>query len=283
MFIFILGLSAFMVASCAAYFSVLGIATLFSGSYYQVMVMASALEFGKLVATSYLYRYWYNTNFLLKMYLMIAVLTLMGITSLGIFGYLSAAYQVNSSKFAQVEQQMSMIEKQKISFDQEAEQIKSRIDTLNSSRTAQEKRLPELNSKSSKLVYDDIQKSGEEIKNLTTRLQEIQGIKTQKDADITSLQIENNKIKDVNTFKYVAQIVNKPLDNIVIIFIMILIFVFDPLAVSLILAFNVATKAKGVISKQETQKELIVEKDVEEPVSVERKKNHLAFTGTVKQ
>jgi hypothetical protein len=283
MFIFILGLSAFLVAGCAAFFSVLGIATLFSGSYYQVMVMAGSLELGKLVATSYLYRYWRSTNLLLKTYLMVAVLVLMGITSLGIFGYLSAAYQVNSAKYVQVEQQVDMLEEQKSSFEQEVTQIKNRIDTLNNSRAAQEKRLTGLSSKSSKIIYEDIQKSGEEIKKLTTRLQDIQTLKIQKDTDISALQIENNKVKDISTFKYVAQIVNKPLDTIVIVFIIILIFVFDPLAVSLILAFNVATKAKGVISKQETQKELIVEKDTEEPVNVEKKKNHLAFTGTVKQ
>ena len=90
-FIFLLGLAALLVAGSAAYFSVLGIATLFSGSFYQVVVMAGALEFGKLVATSYLYRYWNKTTWFLKVYLLVAVFVLMGITSLGIFGYLSAA------------------------------------------------------------------------------------------------------------------------------------------------------------------------------------------------
>ena len=137
-FIFLLGLAALLVAGSAAYFSVLGIATLFSGSFYQVVVMAGALEFGKLVATSYLYRYWNKTTWFLKVYLLIAVLILMGITSLGIFGYLSAAYQVNSSKFSQIDSQITLLGQQKEGFEKEIEQINSRVDTLNKSRASQE-------------------------------------------------------------------------------------------------------------------------------------------------
>ena len=110
----LLFLSSMLVAGSAAYFSVLGIATLFSGSYYQVMAMAGALEFGKVIGTSFLYRYWTKTTWWLRTYLITAILILMAITSLGIFGYLSAAYQVNSSKFAGIDSQITLIEQQKI-------------------------------------------------------------------------------------------------------------------------------------------------------------------------
>jgi hypothetical protein len=143
-FILLLGFSALLVAGSAAYFSVLGIATLFSGSYYQVIVMAGALEFGKLVATSYLYRYWSKTVWWLKTYLIIAVLMLMGITSLGIFGYLSAAYQINSSKFTQIDSQISLIDTQKLTLDKEIEQNLKRIEMLNGIRADQEKRVLEI-------------------------------------------------------------------------------------------------------------------------------------------
>ena len=236
----LLGLSAFLVAGTAAYFSVLGIATLFSGNFYQVIVMAGALEFGKLVATSYLYRYWSQTVWVLKLYMLVAVLILMGITSLGIFGYLSAAYQINSSKFAHVDSQIVLLTQQKESFDKEIEQISSRVDTLNKSRASQEKRLPGLSSKAAQPIYKDIERSGEEIKKLSDRSAELQQSKTEKDKEIIALNLEISKSKDIGTFKFVADAINRPLDSVVTAFICILMVVFDPLAVALILAFNIA-------------------------------------------
>jgi hypothetical protein len=99
----LLFITSLLVAGCAAWFSVLGIATLFSGSYVSVLIMASALEIGKLVATTYLHHYWTHTSALLKGYLVTATLILMCITSLGIFGYLSSAYAVNSIQFSKLE------------------------------------------------------------------------------------------------------------------------------------------------------------------------------------
>ena len=252
-FTFLLGLAALLVAGSAAYFSVLGIATLFSGSFYQVVVMAGALEFGKLVATSYLYRYWNKTTWFLKVYLLIAVLILMGITSLGIFGYLSAAYQVNSSKFSQIDSQITLLVQQKEGFEKEIEQINSRVDTLNKSRASQEQRLPNLSSKAAAPIYKDIEKSGAEIQKLNERVTEIQQNKTEKDNQIIQLKMEISKAKDIGTFKFVADAINKPLDTVVTVFILILICVFDPLAVSLVLAFNVATK--GSVLKEEKKEE----------------------------
>lgn len=241
-FILLLGLSAFLVAGSAAYFSVLGIATLFSGSYIQVMAMAASLEFGKLIATSYLYRYWTVTSMLLKAYLVVAVIILMAITSMGVFGYLSAAYQVNSSKFIELDNRISLVEQEKQSLDKEIDQINSRIDTLNQSRSSQEQRLSGLSTKAAQPIYKDIEKSNEEIQKLNERIVLIQQNKTEKSAEITSLQSEVSKSNDIGTFKFVANAINKPLDSVVTGFICVLISVFDPLAVALVLAFNVATK-----------------------------------------
>lgn len=242
LFTFLLGLSAMLVAGTAAYFSVLGIATLFSGSYIQVMVMAGSLELGKLIATSFLYRYWKAANWLLKFYLIIAVAVLMGITSMGVFGYLSAAYQVNSANFAQIENQISLLEQQKESLNNELEQNNSRIDTLNQSRASQEKRLPGLSSKAAQPIYKDIEKSGEEIQKLNERTVTLQQSKTEKDNEIIDLKAQISKSKDIGTFKFVADAIKQPLDVVVTGFICVLICVFDPLAVALILAFNVITK-----------------------------------------
>ena len=248
LFTLLLGLSAFLVAGSAAYFSVLGIATLFAGSYYQVMIMAGSLEFGKLVATSFLYRYWKKTAWWLRMYMIVAVVTLMFITSLGIFGFLSAAYQTTAAQFGQTDTQVALIEQQKTNLKTEIEQINQRVTTLNEARKSQEKRLPEMSSKAAKPVYEDMARAAEEIKNLQVRVQELQTIQFEKDNEIIKLKGDMAKVKDIGTFKFVASQLNKPLDTIVTVFICILIAVFDPLAVALLLGFNIATK--GSILKE---------------------------------
>jgi hypothetical protein len=257
-FILLLGFSALLVAGSAAYFSVLGIATLFSGSYYQVIVMAGALEFGKLVATSYLYRYWSKTVWWLKTYLIIAVLMLMGITSLGIFGYLSAAYQINSSKFAQIDSQISLIDTQKLTLDKEIEQNLKRIEMLNGIRADQEKRVQEAGNYKAprEQAYAAIEKANSEIQTLTERNQSLQTEKFKKDEEVLNLNSQIAQTKDIGTFRFVAQFIDKPLDTVVIAFICLLICVFDPLAVSLVLAFNVASNGKIVKEEELTDDSL---------------------------
>lgn len=249
----LLGLSAFLVAGTAALFSVLGIATLFSGSYYQVMVMAGALEFGKLIATSFLYRFWKKTNALLKLYLILAVIILMGITSMGIFGYLSAAYQINSSSFNQTESQIVIFQQQKEDANKEIDQIRQRITTLNESRSSQEKRLGSMPTKSAQPIYKDIEKSGEEIQKLNERVTNIQQNILTTDQKIIELKQETSKSKDIGTFKFIADALNLPLDTVVTLFICVLICVFDPLSVSLVLAFNVAANRYTTESNFQTQ------------------------------
>jgi len=276
-FILLLGLSALLVAGSAAYFSVLGIATLFSGHYYQVMIMAGALEFGKLVATSYLYRFWSKTVWWLKLYLCIAVLTLMGITSMGIFGYLSAAYQVNSSKFTQIDSQIALIDTQKLTLDKEVEQNLKRIEMLNGIRADQEKRVQEAGNYKTprEQAYAAIEKANKEIQTLTERNQLLQTEKFKKDEEVLTLNSQIAQTKDIGTFRFVAQFINKPLDTVVIAFICLLICVFDPLAVSLVLAFNVASTGK--VTKEEP--ELLEEEDVLVDEIEEKKSSGVVFKG----
>lgn len=261
-FTFLLGLTALFVAGCAAYFSVLGIATLFAGSFLQVAIMASSLELGKLVATSYLYRYWSKTTLVLKTYLIIAVLVLMGITSLGIFGYLSAAYQVNSSKFAQIDQQTALIQSQRETFNKELEQNLKRIEMLNQVRATQELRVQEAGNYRlpREQAYAAIEKANQEIQTLTQRNQVLQEEKFNKDSELLAINQQVAQVKDVGTFKFVANVFNKPLDHVVIAFICVLIFVFDPLAVALILAFNIAVGGK-ILKEPSKEKELLEEKE----------------------
>ena len=93
LFIFILAFSALFIAGNAAFFSVTGLCDLFAGAFWSVVIMASSLELGKLVTASFLHRYWTTLSRWIKIYLVSGCLILVGITSIGIFGYLSKAYQ----------------------------------------------------------------------------------------------------------------------------------------------------------------------------------------------
>jgi len=258
MFTALLAFTALLVAGCAAYFSVLGIATLFSGHFWSVVIMAGSLELGKLVATSFLYRYWKKVVWFLKVYMITAVLVLMGITSLGIYGYLSSGYQVNAGKTELIDNKASLIVQQKENVAKEIEQINTRINTLNEARKSQEARLPQMSRRAAAPVYEDMARSAEEIKGLTARVQELQTLVFEKDNELIVLKSEGNEVHDIGTFKFVAESVGLPLDTVVKLFILVIVLVFDPLAVALVLAYNIA---RGGSILKET-KQLLVDQPV---------------------
>lgn len=123
----ILATSAALIAGCSAYFSVLGLGLLFASSV-PVMIMAGTLEVGKLVAASFLYRYWRAIQPSLKFYLTLALLTLIGITSLGNYGYLARAYEKTNDEIVLVETQVGQLEA-------EVADLQSRLDATRSSAT----------------------------------------------------------------------------------------------------------------------------------------------------
>ena len=109
-FIYWIGLSALLIAGSAAAFSVYGLAKLFSGAFLSVVVMAGSLELGKLVTASFLYRYWNMINWFQKVYMTIATIVLVFITSAGIFGYLSNAYQGATLEFEKQSTELIAVE-----------------------------------------------------------------------------------------------------------------------------------------------------------------------------
>ena len=143
MFPFLIGFSALSVSVSAAFYSVSGLSKLFAGASLEVIIMAGSLEFAKLVTASLLYQYWDTINKTLRTYLSIATVVLVLITSMGIYGFLSAAYQETYSKLSAVENQKGFIQ-QKIDFyqndvtryDTEIERISSNISTLSNAKAS---------------------------------------------------------------------------------------------------------------------------------------------------
>jgi hypothetical protein len=260
MFTLLLAFTALLVAGCAAYFSVLGIATLFSGHFWSVVIMAGSLEIGKIVGTSFLYRYWDKTAWFLRTYLLIAIFTLVCITSMGIFGYLSSGYQVNRGKTDLIDSKVALVVQQKESIQNEIEQNNQRVQTLNEARRTQEQRLPSMSRLSARPVYEDMERAAEEIKGLTARNQELQNKVFQKDEEMAGFQNEMYELHDIGTFKFVAEAFGVELDTVVKFFILVIVLVFDPLAVALILGYNIAVY--GRIQRKEKIKH--IKEDLEE-------------------
>ena len=261
----LLGVTAIVIALVAAFFSVYGIATLFAGAFTLTAIMASALEVGKLVAVTFLYRYWNRTRGFLKTYLSIATFVLMLITSIGIFGYLSAAYQKSAIEFKAGQDNITLIEEQKPYLVDKINQSKTRIQTLNEMRKVQEARLSEAltnafltrNPIQLKQIQDQtielVKSADSDIKVEQEKIQKSMDDMQKIDEQVNQMKFSSASRKDIQTFKFVADQFGSTLDKVAKWFIVILIFVFDPLAVALILAYNVTSYKNEVIDPEPTE------------------------------
>jgi hypothetical protein len=269
----IVGLTALLIALCAAGFSVYGIATLFAGFFAYVAFMAGTLEFGKLVATTYLYRYWKQAGALLKTYLIVAIIILMAITSLGIFGFLSSAYQKSSLEYGLAQNKIQMVESQKSYHFETITNATARISILNEIRKTQEERLSSAQTNSfltrSPIQLQQLQaQTTEAINAANTEIKEKNAeIRTERESiqkleeQIAELKIGNTEKKDIQTLKYVADQLDWELDKVAFWFMIAIIFVFDPLAIALILAYNVAIFKKEEELEINSKKELLLDAD----------------------
>ena len=221
-FKFYVGLSALLIAGSAAFFSVFGLSKLFAGAALSVIVMAGSLEFGKIVAASFLYRYWSSINRLLKIYMTTGVVTLVLITSAGIFGYLSNAYQGATIQFEKQsttllykEDRLEQLEEDKVYLKDELEQS---LSTLPENYITAKRKLREDYNPKVLAVNDEILKIKQEIGDLKVSLVET-GV-------------------DVGPAIYLSRVFDTDIDTVVKFFIFILIFVFDPMAIALVIAYN---------------------------------------------
>lgn len=240
LFITLVAFSAMFVAGCAAFFSIKGLIVLFSGSSLAIGIMASSLEIGKLVAASFLHTYWKQISFLLKTYLCVAVLTLMGVTSLGIFGFLTGAYQVHSATVGTFESKIETLTTEKTAIETGIAEYSERIKTLTALRQDQEQRVKDAGNYKAprEQAYKAIEEANVEIKQKEEALTKDRERTIEIEKDISELKIGMNTTTDVGSFKFIAAATGSTVDEAVRYFIFALIFVFDPLAVTLVLAWN---------------------------------------------
>jgi hypothetical protein len=253
LFIILVAFSALFVAGCAALFSIKGLIVLLSGSSLAIGIMASSLEIGKLVAASFLHTYWKHISFLLKTYLCVAVLTLMGVTSLGIFGFLTGAYQVHSATVGTFESKIEALTTEKTAIETGVAEYSERIKSLTTLRQDQEQRVKDAGNYKAprEQAYKAIEEANLEIKQKEESLAKDRERIIEIEKDISELKIGMNTTTDVGSFKFIAAATGSTVDEAVRYFIFALIFVFDPLAVTLVLAWNKLLEARREKKEQE--------------------------------
>lgn len=247
-------LSAMFITGCAALFSVSGIGKLFAGSSLSVLVMASSLELGKVVSISFLYRYWKEISNTLKTYLLTASVVLMLITSLGIYGYLSGAYQQTADQLRVVDQQTNVLtlkrqrfEEQRTQYMQERERLSTTISDLsrglaNNVVQYRDPTTGQVLNTTSAATRTALQR---QLTSTTTERDRLGGrIEALSDSitgiDVQVMEVNNNSelASEVGPLRFVSEVTGWQMNTVVNVFTIMIVLVFDPLAVALIIGFN---------------------------------------------
>jgi cell division protein FtsB len=243
----LVALAALLVAGSAAYFSVTGLGILFSGASVAVMVMAGSLEFAKLVAASYLKQKWESIQWLFKTYLTIAVVILMVITSAGIFGYLSNAFQQQNLRIDQVAREIEVWNQKITQTDAEIVRYEKQLETQTAIRTSQEKNIQTSTDRGSGIsrYRDMVKRADEEIGKISDKISKLNEDKASYYTEINKIKNDNIEIeREVGGFRFVADAFGLDLNYVVKFFIFLIVFVFDPLALALVIAFNQMSQKK---------------------------------------
>lgn len=279
----LIALSALSVSASAAFYSITGLSKLFVGASFAVIIMASSLEIAKLVIASFLYRYWKNINKLLKMYLTLALIILIIITSAGIYGFLSSAYEVTSAKNIVVEKQITALETKKTRYIETRDSyIKDKEQTSKSTselRTALSTgTITQYKDKSGQILNianignrkafeKQLENTSKEEEKLSNKIDVLNDSIFSLDNQILAAQSNAEIAGELGPLKYLSKLTGVSMDKIINWFILVIIFVFDPLAVSLVIAANLAFNK---IKNHESEKQLAIYN--EKPSKVEELK-----------
>ena len=255
-FPFIIAFSALSISASAAFYSVSGLSKLFAGAQLEVIIMAGSLEFGKLVIASLLYQYWDSINKWLRTYLTIAAVILVLITSMGIYGFLSAAYQETYQKLVVQQNQIEFLDNKAqfyeadvTRYDQELERISNNISTLSNARSQQIQvrdtsvvggvrttiSTSELRLAQSRIEVEEGNRNAVQAKR-EVAADSLQTLKLK----ILEIQNEADTVGELGPLQYLSGLTGAPMDKIINILLLIIIFVFDPLAISMVIAANFA-------------------------------------------
>ncbi len=247
--------TALALAATAAYYSVFGISKLFSAQSAAVIVMAGILEISKLVTASYLDRYWGVINWIRKTYLSVAVIVLMFITSLGIYGFLISAYQETAYKMQEVDKKVAVENMKRTRFQEQLNSITVEKESLNKNITELTNGLANnkiqrkdrdgntittTSGSTRRALEKQLDNSMARREVLVTKEQALTDTISKIDLKVLDLETNSEVASEIGPLKYVAKITGADVDKVVNWFVLLFIFVFDPLAVMLLVSANKA-------------------------------------------
>ena len=275
----LIAFSALSVSLSAAFYSVSGLSKLFAGAAFAVIVMAASLEIAKLVIASLLYQYRKNLPKLLKWYLSLACVVLILITSMGIYGFLSAAYQETAAKAGSIDSKITLIEvkrdnikEQLAVYNEEKSSINSAVadlrtglsnnkiqytDTLGNVITTTSRATRNALTKQLDQAIERQTIINEKIDNLNLKLFEYE-------EEIVEVKLSDAVSSELGPLKYLSGLTGLPMDKIINILLLTIIFVFDPLAIALVVAANFAFEQIRPKTKENLYGETVVVKDKKE-------------------
>ena len=279
LFPLLIAFSALSVSVSAAFYSVSGLSKLFAGAAFAVIVMAASLEIAKLVIASLLYQYRKNLPKLLKWYLSLACIVLILITSMGIYGFLSAAYQETAAKAGSIDSKITLIEVKR-------DNIKEQLAVYNEEKSSINSAVADLRTglSNNKIQYTDtlgnvITTTSRATRNaLTKQLDQAIGRQTvinekidglnlklfEYEEEIVEVKLSDAVSSELGPLKYLSGLTGWPMDKIINILLLTIIFVFDPLAIALVVAANFAFEQIRPKTKENLYGETVVVEDKEE-------------------
>jgi hypothetical protein len=281
-FPFIIALSALSVSTSAAFYSVTGLSKLFAGASTEVFIMAGSLEVSKLVIASLLYQYWDTINKGLRTYLTVACFILILITSAGIYGFLSAAYQETATLAGSVDSQIALIETKRDNvkgqlaiYNEEKSSINNAVsslrDGLSNNIIQYTDTLGNVVTTTSGATRRALERQLDQAIDRQTQINiRVDGLNQQLfdyETEVVEVQTNSEIGSELGPLKYLSGLTGLAMDKIINYLLLIIIFVFDPLAISLVVAANFAFSNLKPKVKEEIK---IVEKivEVEKPLEV---------------
>tara|TARA_R110001592_G_scaffold214974_1_gene468036 strand:+ start:2294 stop:3508 length:1215 start_codon:yes stop_codon:yes gene_type:complete len=250
----IVALSALSVSASAAFYSVSGLSKLFAGATFEVIIMAGSLEVSKLVIASLLYQYWGKINKLLRFYLTLATIILVLITSAGIYGFLSAAYQETATKSGIVDKKVEVLELRKSRFIDSRDYFITEKGVLDKSISSLREGLSNnviqykdsetgqiittTSSSTRRALQSELNSAVSQRDKISIKLETATDSINSIDIKILDTESSAELASELGPLKYLSELTGKPMNIIINILLLIIIFVFDPLAISLVIASN---------------------------------------------
>jgi|11BtaG_2_1085332.scaffolds.fasta_scaffold00221_18 hypothetical protein len=251
---FLMVFSTLSLAGTAAYYSVFGLSSLFAGAKFEVIIMASALELAKLIVASYLHNHWSKLGLLLKSYLTLGVAILMIITSAGIYGFLTSAYQTTADQLTIVDKQVAVVEMKRDRFSESLEGYKIERNQLNSSITELTKGLSNntiqykdketgeiittTSSSTRRVLTSQLNDMKEQRNGVSVKMEALTDSITKLDLKVLDMESNNEVAAEIGPLRYMAKITGRSMDVIVNWFTLMIVFVFDPMAIAMVIAVN---------------------------------------------